>query len=54
VLLVGAAFALATLVGSGQEGTAPDEGFGPVVVDPADPAGTVRELGEQLRERAGR
>jgi eukaryotic-like serine/threonine-protein kinase len=53
-LLVAAAFALATLVGSGQEGTAPDEGFGPVVVDPADPAGTVRELGEQLRERAGR
>lgn len=54
VVLAAAAAALWALTGSGQEGTAPDDGFGPVIVDPSDPAGTVRELGEQLRDRAGR
>jgi eukaryotic-like serine/threonine-protein kinase len=53
-LVVVAAVALSALVDSGQEGTAPDEGFGPVLVDPGDPAGTVRELGDALRDRAGR
>jgi eukaryotic-like serine/threonine-protein kinase len=51
-LVVGAALALTALTNSGQEGSAPDEGFGPVMVDPEDPAGSVRDLGEQLRERA--
>jgi eukaryotic-like serine/threonine-protein kinase len=53
-LVLAAVLAIVALVDSGQEGTAPEDGFGPVVVDPADPAGTVRELSEQLRDRAGR
>lgn len=52
-LVVVAVLAIVALVDSGQEGTAPDDGFGPIVVDPADPAETVRDLAEQLRERAG-
>jgi eukaryotic-like serine/threonine-protein kinase len=53
-LMLAAVLAIVALVDSGQEGTAPEDEFGPVVVDPADPAGTVRELSEQLRDRAGR
>jgi hypothetical protein len=44
-------------VGSGRgtdDATDPQETFGPVVVDPDDPSGTVRDLADELRERAGR
>lgn len=54
LLVVVAAVALSVLSDSGQEGSAPDEGFGPVEIDPDDPEGALRDLGEQLRERAGR
>jgi eukaryotic-like serine/threonine-protein kinase len=42
------------LAGSGQRGAGPDPGFGTVVVDPEDPAGTARELADRLRQHADR
>lgn len=44
----------ATTVVSDFWGATADEAFGPITVDPDDPAGTARDLAEQLRDRAGR
>lgn len=52
VALLVAGLALVALTDVGRADAGPSEQFGPVLVDPADPAATVRELGEQLRERA--
>jgi eukaryotic-like serine/threonine-protein kinase len=40
------------LASGGQRGDGPDPGFGTVVVDPEDPAGTARELADLLRQHA--
>jgi eukaryotic-like serine/threonine-protein kinase len=47
-----AGLALVALTDVGRADPGPSESFGPILIDPADPAATVRELGEQLRERA--
>lgn len=54
-VLILALAALAALdLGPFAAGSTPDETFGPIVLDPADPSGTARDLAQQLRDRAGR